>query len=161
SRLVFCPRLRRLRMKDSPRTVSAPLPLTCLLVFLLCSSVLGQNASPRVTVWLYRLGVDNFASPMPLYVDGRNVVSLAPSHSFASAPSRADEPDSLAGGQVGEQRLRLSLPVVEVYVRVQYLVLEPVLRRRQLRAASDGEVLEARQRSEINLGLRHQRLEVV
>ncbi len=69
-------------MKDMPRTVSAPLVFSCLLVFLLSSSALGQSTSPRVTVWLYRAALDNFGSAMPLYVDGKKMVSWGPSQYF-------------------------------------------------------------------------------
>src|SRR5262249_10105834 len=134
SRLVFCPRLRRLRMKDSPRTVSAPLPLACLLVFLLCSSVLGQNASPRVTVWLYRLGVDNFASPMPLYVDGRKVVSLAPSQFFGIQLSPGLHAFSWTNAPGARQVVLPIAADAQSYLEVKYLSAAPFIAVNQLPA---------------------------
>jgi len=47
-----------------------------VLVTVMSCSLLAQNTAPQVTVWLYRPGVDNFGSAVPLYLDGRKLLNL-------------------------------------------------------------------------------------
>src|SRR5881296_1094674 len=110
-----------------PRTVSPPLLFACLLVFLLSSSALGQSTAPRVTVWLYRPAVDNFGSAMPLYVDGKKMVSWGPSQYFGIQLSPGLHAFSWTNA-LGARQVVLPIAAdAQSYLEVKYLSAAPFL----------------------------------
>ena len=114
-------------MKDMPRTVSPLLLFACLLAFLLSASALGQSTAPRVTVWLDRPAVDNFGSAMPLYVDGKKMVSWGPSQYFGIQLSPGLHAFSWTNAP-GARQVVLSIAAdAQSYLEVKYLSVAPFL----------------------------------
>src|SRR5438876_7304530 len=111
-------------------TISATLVLpvfACPLFFLLASSAVAQSTSPQVTLWLYRPAVDNFGSAMPLYIDGRKLVSLGPGQFFGIQVPPGLHAFSWTNAPGARQ---VVLPIAadpQSYLEVKYLSAAPFL----------------------------------